>query len=111
MMRRLYWTDQQWATAHTMRTEGKSLLDISQAIGCCKEKVRQELSVKKPSTNGPRHKFLGFDAFVRPEISESAMADRDRRFGLRPRDLTASMFGDPLPGYSALDRIQSVASR
>ena len=33
-----------------------------------------------------------------------ALADRDRRAKLEPRDLTASFFGDPLPGMSALDR-------
>ena len=33
-----------------------------------------------------------------------ALADRDRRAELEPRDLTAWFFGDPLPGMSALDR-------
>ena len=33
-----------------------------------------------------------------------ALADRDRRAQLEPRDLTAAFFGDPLPGMSALDR-------
>lgn len=33
-----------------------------------------------------------------------ALADRDRRAELQPRDLTAWFFGDPLPGMSALDR-------
>ena len=33
-----------------------------------------------------------------------ALADRDRRAKLEPRDLTAWFFGDPLPGMSALDR-------
>jgi hypothetical protein len=32
-----------------------------------------------------------------------ALADRDRRANLEPRDLTAWFFGDPLPGMSALD--------
>ncbi|MGM4987391.1 hypothetical protein [Tardiphaga sp. 841_E9_N1_2] len=30
--------------------------------------------------------------------------DRDRRINCAPRDLTASMFGDPKPGFSALER-------
>ena len=33
-----------------------------------------------------------------------ALADRDRRANLEPRDLTAWFFGDPLPGMSAFDR-------
>jgi len=32
------------------------------------------------------------------------IADRDYRSGLPPRDLSAAFFGDPLPGYSALER-------
>ena len=36
-----------------------------------------------------------------------ALADRDRRAELEPRDLTAWFFGDPLPGMSALDRRRS----
>ena len=33
-----------------------------------------------------------------------ALNERDRRALLRPRSLTAAICGDPLPGYSALDR-------
>jgi hypothetical protein len=33
-----------------------------------------------------------------------ALADRDHRAKLEPRDLTAWFFGDPLPGISALDQ-------
>jgi hypothetical protein len=33
-----------------------------------------------------------------------ALADRDRRAELQPRDLTAWFFGDPLAGMLALDR-------
>jgi hypothetical protein len=33
-----------------------------------------------------------------------ALADRDRRAKLEPRDLTTWFFGDPLPGMSALDQ-------
>ncbi len=32
------------------------------------------------------------------------LAERDRRLALQPRDLTAAFCGDPLPGYSALER-------
>ena len=37
-------------------------------------------------------------------IPDEVEADRDARKELRPRDLTAQLLGDPLPGYSALDR-------
>lgn len=37
--------------------------------------------------------------------SSNAMIERDRRAQLRPRSITAAICGDPLPGYSALDRM------
>lgn len=36
--------------------------------------------------------------------TSSLLEERDRRLSISPRDLTAAFFGDPLPGYSALDR-------
>jgi hypothetical protein len=36
--------------------------------------------------------------------SEQLIADRERRRELIPRDLTAALMGDPLPGLSALDQ-------
>jgi hypothetical protein len=36
-----------------------------------------------------------------------ALADRDRRASLEPRDFTAWFLGDPLPGMSALDQRRS----
>lgn len=40
-----------------------------------------------------------------PEV----LADLERRRALRPRDLTAVLLGDPLPGRSALDRGRNAA--
>lgn len=42
------------------------------------------------------------EAIDRP--SPAMLADRDRRASLQRPTLTAEFFGDPLPGYSALDR-------
>jgi hypothetical protein len=36
--------------------------------------------------------------------TQIALAERARRAALKPRDLTAALCGDPLPGYSALER-------
>lgn len=35
---------------------------------------------------------------------DNALNDRNVRINLAPRSLTAAFFGDPLPGYSALDQ-------
>lgn len=37
-------------------------------------------------------------------IPQSVLDERDRRLALAPRDLTAAINGDPLPGMSALER-------
>lgn len=50
----------------------------------------------------PRHNATIDVASERP--SEIAWRDLDRRMGTLPRDLTSFVFGDPLPGYSALER-------
>jgi hypothetical protein len=41
------------------------------------------------------------------EIPQSVLLDRERRLELAPRDITAALMGDPIPGRSALDRRQS----
>jgi hypothetical protein len=45
-----------------------------------------------------------FEPASRLQVSERLLADRDRRAELEPRDLTARLLGDPLPGQSALER-------
>lgn len=37
-------------------------------------------------------------------VPDNVMAERDRRLALNHATLTAAVFGDPLPGRSALDR-------
>lgn len=38
------------------------------------------------------------------EIPREVLAEREFRLSLSPRDLSAAIFGDPPPGYSALER-------
>ena len=44
----------------------------------------------------------------RLDIPEDVLADRDRRKELSPESITAAQLGDPLPGYSALTKRQTV---
>ena len=37
-------------------------------------------------------------------IPNEVLFERDKRLALAPRDLTAAICGDPLPGHSALER-------
>ncbi|HEX7895472.1 MAG TPA: hypothetical protein VF447_14840 [Terriglobales bacterium] len=52
--------------------------------------------LKNPSTP---HKV-----FQREPLDEGAYKDRSRRLSISHASLTAAFFGDPLPGYSALDK-------
>jgi hypothetical protein len=38
------------------------------------------------------------------DVPSEVIADRDRRMSLGPRSIVAAIAGDPLPGYSALER-------
>lgn len=42
---------------------------------------------------------------INTEVSVRTLREWRNRLELRPRDLTAAICGDPLPGYSALDRV------
>jgi hypothetical protein len=51
-----------------------------------------------------RKKAFGADqasTFIKPP--DHVLAERERRYNLEPRDLTAVLMGDPLPTCSALD--------
>lgn len=56
--------------------------------------------------NGQLTKSSGWGLIVKPvePPSMDVLAERDRRLALQPRDTTAALLGDPLPGYSALDQ-------
>lgn len=54
--------------------------------------------LKNQAAFGPRH------AECRENIPALILTEQRHRQSLTPRDLTAAFFGDPLPGYSALDR-------
>ena len=41
--------------------------------------------------------------FLRDPTPPATLEDWERRGALEPRDLTAAICGDPLPGYSALE--------
>jgi hypothetical protein len=54
-----------------------------------------------------RYHGASFNAGGRAKVSANAMAERSARAEASyRRDLTAEIFGDPPPGYSALDRRQ-----
>lgn len=71
------------------------------------EQRRERLERKYASRNSrPKDSYTPHP--VQPAdraADEIAMDTRDRRLAISPRDLTAWFCGDPLPGYSALERM------
>lgn len=121
------WTTEEWQNAKKMLDQGVDrdvvARAIGRALGCLKEKIRWE--GMSPERRAARLEFLRQKRRVAsgqsgssnreitapkravssgPYVCEKALADRDVRKYIAPRDLSAAFFGDPLPGYSALDK-------
>jgi hypothetical protein len=85
-------------TARLMRREGKTIESIAQHLGRSRGLIGEACH--------------GYARVVHHEVQvvsipASVLAAREARLALSPRDLTAAIAGDPLPGMSALDRRQT----
>jgi hypothetical protein len=92
------WTDADQACAFALYQKHGSFRIVAGIMGRNRSTVGDNLR----GVRG-RHRVLPQEketARIPPEV----LADRDRRRDLQPQDYTAEFFGDPLPGYSALDR-------
>lgn len=74
-----------------------------------RERRATKMRERKRRNNMKLHPYLRGRArelnTVKPIIPcPIALAERALRMALGPRDLTAAFMGDPLPGFSALDR-------
>lgn len=117
------WSTQEEKTLFEMLAAGERASDIARQIGRSlkgvegkieylnlsplqREERRQALRrrrAKEQAANTTRvHPNGQVVAASRP--SNEVLAERNQRAALMPRDLTAAFFGDPLPGYSALER-------
>ena len=122
MSERRRWSPEEIALATAMKAAGAKYIDIAAAIpGRNPQQVRGFLEYHTLGATGrairaerarqwrernPGHKAPSRIAHmvVPITVDQRAFNERDRRALLAPRDLTAAFFGDPLPGYSALDR-------
>ena len=117
------WTAEELKLATDMRAEGKTHPEIAKAVGRSKKAVRNKLNktsftseelVKRAQsaklyrarscTQNERRVHADGYSTVGSRPTEELIRERDERSALRPRDLTAAFFGDPLPGRSALER-------
>lgn len=92
-----------------MRRNGKSWMYLAKSFNCSTATVRRLFGV---AFNNRRYydsrlslRALNLEPLGQTRaIPNHVIAERDVRLATEPRDLTASFFGDPLPGWSALDR-------
>jgi hypothetical protein len=103
------WTDSEWLTARRMKVADATAEQIAEALGRTIESVRSKF--KNHGLPPPRLVSRPVDPAATEDdaparrVDASALADRDARAAAsRGRTLTQSIFGDPPPGFSALDR-------
>lgn len=115
------WTAEEWQSAQDMRSQGLGFDDIAVRLGRSGKAVREKFAKndltpeqrqqraeyrRRQRSMGTKTKQIAGMTFSAPltKPANPAFAERDYRLSLTPHDLTAAIFGDPLPGYSALDR-------
>jgi hypothetical protein len=97
------WTINELTRARAMRANGESYAKIDAALGRRVGSTQGKfdyLATEKQRSRPDDEQLPGLRL-----ASTDALADREaRREAADRRDLTAATFGDPAPGYSALDR-------
>lgn len=93
------WTHEDCVRALQWSRQGMAVAEIARRINRPPGSVASKLKLLRQDTTGSKDGRSG-------PVSLAALADRDRRYNLSRPTLTAEFFGDPLPGYSALDRRQ-----
>lgn len=108
---RSVWTPEQTAEIIELRAQGKRIKEIAQLVGRTSSSVESQLAARRrkagepPRSNGGRPPGPSAHTIGRRIAPDPrALAECAYRLSLAPRDLTAAICGDPLPGFSALDR-------
>jgi hypothetical protein len=115
------WAAEEWQRAQDLQKQGLGFDDIAVRLNRSGRAVRAKFA-KENLTAEQRQQRAEYQRLRRSEEiktrqiagvtfakvptreAASAFAQRDRKLALTPRNLTAAILGDPLPGYSALDR-------
>lgn len=117
----IHWPAEEWKRAKSLLDRGFSVPMVSQMIGRSQEKLRgkirwEVMTIEKRQARAEQIKATRQSRAKAPETQlkmekrtfEKAPAElfteRQKRQRLEHRDLTGAFCGDPLPGYSALDR-------
>lgn len=112
------WTTSEHETLLKLCESGIGWPAISSALGrtipACKfQHARLSRGFAKRIDNRPRKTDRAGKPLTHAEIKASASAEADRRAraNLNPSSITAAIFGDPLPGRSALDMRNSKSTQ
>lgn len=98
--RRRWASDLEAQAWHLRYIEKKKYADIAAILGMTPQQVSQKLDrMRAPSRRV--HFELKNSTFVVPQ---QILDDRARRYSIAPRDITSAFCGDPLPGFSALEK-------
>src|SRR4051794_9132676 len=102
MGHKLVWTHARWSRAKHMRAAGLSNEEIVEAVGLTVRQVGAKF-YNQHYVRARRVSAAGMVITLR--VPDRALAERDgRNEASQTRTLTQIIFGDPPPGYSALDK-------
>jgi hypothetical protein len=98
-----WWTAEQLEAARSLSARGFTYAEIGKKIGRSAKAVNSKM----------RFRYVGpvVHEVERVRIPEFVLMERDVRLSNSPRSLTAELLGDPLPGYSALDRRATLSQK
>lgn len=102
---RTKWTPERIRIAFEMRAEGATFMEIAKVIGLSHVAVSTELA-DAPCPRKPSERRIDNARTTEASRAPSdVLAERERRAAAADlRNYTQTFFGDPPPGYSALDK-------
>lgn len=116
-MMKMQWTPEQWTEAQRLKKEGKGYVQIAAALGMTPRQIKNRFYHKSLSREALDARHAGErerraikrgkpykSPYNWPTPTSDVVAERNARLATPPRDLTASLLGDPRPGWSALER-------
>lgn len=89
----VHWTEKDEKLCRDLIDAGFSRQHIAALIGRTEKAIRNKMCAPRSIKVHAMHR-----------AAEDLLRARDMRLQIKPRDLTAFLCGDPLPGYSALER-------
>ena len=96
------WTEHEIMIRNKMREQGKTWVEIAEYLGRNPKTVASHANFI--GSTGRRLASIPHDPVI--EIPPPVLEARERRLQLDYADFTACFCGDPLPGYSALDKLK-----